>query len=118
MDDTSKFSKTRALFSRHPERSMTDVDQQHLPDQTRDFHDHDGTRWSARIRQGGGDAGVDGGPPTAVVLFRALSGERSDEVSAASDGDGGDWDLSSYSDERMRHLLAQARAHGNGPSTD
>jgi hypothetical protein len=90
---------------------------EYLDDQSRDFRDNDGTMWRVRIEQGGGTSGlVRDAPPVPVLIFRALDGDHTAEL--VSTGDTSRWELDSYSEIRLRELLAEARAHVNGPNAD
>jgi len=90
---------------------------EYFDDQSRDFRDNDGTMWRVRIGQDGGARGlVRETPPVPVLIFRALDGGRSAELASA--GDTGRWELDSYSEIRLRELLAEAQAHVNGPNAE
>jgi len=79
---------------------------QFLDDQSRDFRDNDGKPWRVRIEQGGGTPGVADAAPVPVLIFRALDADAGLEVSIR--GDLGKWELPSYSEARLRLLLAAA----------
>lgn len=95
---------------------MTPRTNQYLEDQTRQFPDSAGRRWRVRIEQGGGRAGSGNGPPVAELIFQPADDSHADEI--ATRGDGDNWDLSSYRDERLRTLLSQAQTHANYPRSE
>ncbi len=81
-----------------------------LADQGRNFRDIDGRTWHVRIEQGGGRPDVIAeSAPVPVLILGAMGTDASVELSIA--GDVGQWDLASYSDDRLRSLLAEAQAH-------
>jgi hypothetical protein len=83
---------------------------EYLADQARDFRDTDGRPWRVRIEQGGGTPDVVAdAAPIAMLILHALDTDASPELSIA--GDVGRWNLTSYSDGRLRALLAEAQAH-------
>ena len=89
---------------------MTPARDEFLPDQSRDFRDRDGRLWRVRIEQGGGSRNATADqPPVARLILRAIDDDSFVELSVA--GDAGQWDLTSYSDRRLRALLAEAQAH-------
>ena len=88
-----------------------------LNDQSREFHDTDGTAWRVRIEQGGGLPGeVRDGPPVAVLIFRSLKDNRRLELGIA--GDAGEWDLGRSPEMRLRALLHEAQAHATKPAAE
>lgn len=88
-----------------------------LDDQSRDFHDTDGTAWRVRIEQGGGRQGHNSdAAPAAVLVFRALNADKRNELPIT--GDVGQWDLASYSEPRLRALLARAQTHATEPGAE
>jgi hypothetical protein len=96
---------------------MRDGPNEYLEHQTKEFRDSDGSLYSVRVEQGGGEpAAVPTDPPVPVLIFRPTDDARAEEF--AIGGDAGNWDLSAYSDERLRALLAQAQSRANGPSSE
>jgi len=89
---------------------------EYLDDQSRDFRDNDGTMWRVRIEQRGTSDLVHDVPHMLVLVFRALDGGHTAEL--VSTGDTGRWELDSYSEIRLRELLAEAQAHVNGPNAE
>ena len=88
-----------------------------LNDQSREFHDADGTAWRVRIEQGGGVQGkVRDGPPVAVLIFRSLKDNRRLEVGIV--GNPGEWDLGAYPEMRLRALLHKAQANATKPAAE
>jgi hypothetical protein len=88
-----------------------------LKDQSREFHDTDGTAWHVRIEQGGGVPGeVGDAPPVAVLIFRSLKDNRRLELGIV--GDPGEWDLGAYPEIRLRALLHEAQAHAKEPAAE
>ena len=106
---TSATSETSATATRSAWAAVTAGKDEFLAGQTRSFRDSDGRPWHARIEQGGGtpDIAADAAPVPTLILH-ALDTATTDELSVA--GDVGRWDLASYSDDRLRTLLAKARA--------
>jgi hypothetical protein len=88
-----------------------------LDDQSRDFHDTHGMSWRVRIEQGGGRRGQNSdAAPAAVLVFRALNADQRTELPITGDID--QWDLASYSEPRLRALLAQAQTHAAEPGVE
>ena len=89
---------------------MTHRVNQFLDDQSRVFADSDGRAWAVRIEQGGGTPSLTAdSAPVPVLIFRALDAEAPLEVSIA--GDVGEWELTEYSERRLRALLGAAQVH-------
>ena len=81
-----------------------------LADQGRNFRDTDGRLWHVRIEQGGGRPDVIAeSAPVPVLILDTMDTDASVELSIA--GDVGQWDLASYSEDRLRSLVAEAQAH-------
>lgn len=83
----------------------------YLAHQTRDFHDGAGHRWSVRIEQDGGRRSATNGPPTPRLIFSAREDPTINELAVV--GDAASWELSSYSEARLRTLLTQAQARAS-----
>jgi len=88
-----------------------------LDDQSRDFHDTHGMSWRVRIEQGGGRQGDNSdAAPAAVLVFQASNADHRNELPIAGDVD--QWDLASYSEPRLRALLARAQTHAVDPGAE
>lgn len=88
-----------------------------LADQSREFHDTDGTAWRVRIEQGGGVRGkVRDAAPVAVLIFKELDSSRPHELRIT--GNAGEWELGAYSEVRLRELLREAQAHATEPAPE
>lgn len=88
-----------------------------LDDQSREFHDTDGTAWHVRIEQGGGvRSDVRDAPPVAILSFHSLNGAYPLDLRIA--GDTGAWDLAAYSEMRLGALLREAQAHATEPTVE
>jgi hypothetical protein len=117
MDSKTKSKKRVEDDVRDSARAAADRAQT-LPDQKRDFRDSDGSMWHAQIRQDGGRASVGDHAPARVIVFSTAPDHPDHNELVSAPGDQGSWDLASYDVSHLRELLAQAKAHANGPSSD
>ncbi len=105
---TARSGSPATVTDQAPEAGTPDKNE-FLAGQTRNFRDSDGSAWRVRIEQGGGTADLAAdAAPVPILILHSLDSDTTHDLSVTADV--GRWDLASYSDGRLRRLLAKARA--------